>query len=368
MPSWRTNAAHVTSGDSYVLLLAAINRAIFWFNPLAWWLHGRIADLAEERSDAAAIQDIEDRPRYAEILIDFGSRADKATGALSMARSNTVRRRVERILAETSLPKEMDWKVWSATLACIVPLVAIAAGAVAQVPSPSDETKLAALDQETIIQRRKDQRRPRTAIQIDPAILDNYVGYYYLGSLAVYTITRNDDQLLVRLTGQDAVRVYPETPQKFFFRRLPVQISFIADAQGRATGLVLHRNGLERTGKRVDQAAAQKAEESFARRVKEAAPQPGSESALRRQIDAFAQGQPAYDDMTDELAALTRPQSDRIQRRLARLGPLQSISFRGVGLQGWDVYEAKFANGVSTCRIVISGNGKISGLLFQWGP
>jgi beta-lactamase regulating signal transducer with metallopeptidase domain len=65
--------AHVRGGDFYVLALASVNRAVFWFNPMAWWLQRRIADLAEARSDAAAIEDIEDRVRYAEILLDFAN-------------------------------------------------------------------------------------------------------------------------------------------------------------------------------------------------------------------------------------------------------------------------------------------------------
>src|SRR3954463_2700691 len=35
--------AHVSHGDFYVLLLAAVNRAVFWFNPLVWWQLVRLA-------------------------------------------------------------------------------------------------------------------------------------------------------------------------------------------------------------------------------------------------------------------------------------------------------------------------------------
>jgi len=109
-------------------------------------------------------------------------------------------------------------------------------------------------------------------------------------------------------------------------------------------------------------------ETSLAKRIKEGTPTPGSEAALRRQIEAFQQRQPSYGEMTGDLAAGTRPQIPEIERQLAMLGPLQSISFRGVGVQGWDVYESKFANGISVCRILLAADGKVSGLLFQWGP
>ena len=29
--------AHVANRDFYVLLLASLNRAVFWFSPFAWW-------------------------------------------------------------------------------------------------------------------------------------------------------------------------------------------------------------------------------------------------------------------------------------------------------------------------------------------
>jgi len=119
---------------------------------------------------------------------------------------------------------------------------------------------------------------------------------------------------------------------------------------------------------RVDQAQAQELENSFAKRIKENAPMPGTEEALRHQIETFTQGKPDFDAMTEGLAAITRPQVPKIQRTFALLGPLQELSFRGVGLQGWDVYEAKFENGISTCRILMSPDGKITGLRFQWGP
>jgi hypothetical protein len=72
--------------------------------------------------------------------------------------------------------------------------------------------------------------------------------------------------------------------------------------------------------------------------------------------------------MSETLALAARQQQPAMQRSFARLGPLQSISFRGVGSQGWDVYEAKYANGISIWRIILAPDGKIEGLLTQDGP
>ena len=60
---------HVANGDFYVLLLASLNRAAFWFSPFAWWQLSRLAELAEIISDAQAIEVLNDRLSYAELLL-----------------------------------------------------------------------------------------------------------------------------------------------------------------------------------------------------------------------------------------------------------------------------------------------------------
>jgi beta-lactamase regulating signal transducer with metallopeptidase domain len=359
--------SHVRRGDFYILLLASINRAVFWFSPLVWWLNSQIAYLAEARSDAAAIEDIEDRTRYAEILIKL-ERGPSGSISLAMARSETVARRVEHLLAQTFLPKKMDWKAWAAIIVCILPLAAISSGVVAQAPSPKEENKAMTSDRDTIAQRKEEQEKPRTEVQIDPKILDNYVGYYQLKQNMIFTVTRQGDQFFTQLTGQRPVQVYPESAQKFFAKVVHAQISFVTDPQGRATELVLHQAGREQSAKRIDKTEAQSVEDQLAKRMKDGTPLPGSEAALRRTIELLVQGQPNYDSMSEELALATRQQLPGLQRSFAKFGPLQSISFRGVGSQGWDVYEAKYANGISIWRIILAPDGKIEGLLTQDGP
>ena len=363
-------SAHVSRGDFYVSVLAAINRAVFWFSPLAWWLNSRLAYLAEARSDAAVIEDIDDRLRYAEILLDLGSRASRSSAGLAMARPQTVRRRVECVLAETILPSKMGWRKWLAMAACILPLATIAAGAIAQAPSPGQENKPMTLNSETVTQLREEQAKPRKEIQVDPDIFDNYTGYYQLTPTAIFTVRRIGDQLFVELTGQPSYQVYAESTHKFFYKVGPAQISFITDEQGRATGLVLHQNGFERPAKRIDQEEAQRVADNLTERIREGTPMPGSEAALRHQIEAMirGQGKADYSEMTEELAAVSRAQISNLWAALSALGALESITFRGVGSQGWDVYEVKFANGISIWRIMLAPDGKVSGLLFQAGP
>ena len=47
--------AHVRRRDPLVQWLALLNRAIFWFHPLAWWLERRLSALAEQACDEAVL-------------------------------------------------------------------------------------------------------------------------------------------------------------------------------------------------------------------------------------------------------------------------------------------------------------------------
>jgi beta-lactamase class D len=95
--------AHARRRDSIVRLLSLINRAVFWFHPLAWWLHREIAALAEETCDAAAAADAPSRSAYADCLIAIARHA-RSVGqrveptAIGMA-STALHRRVRAILA-----------------------------------------------------------------------------------------------------------------------------------------------------------------------------------------------------------------------------------------------------------------------------
>jgi beta-lactamase regulating signal transducer with metallopeptidase domain len=96
--------SHVTRRDALTQRLSLLHRAAFWFSPLSWWLDRRIAELAEEASDEAALAHGADRTRYAETLLNFFTVLESAPGRMhwqgvSMATPGTAERRVDRILA-----------------------------------------------------------------------------------------------------------------------------------------------------------------------------------------------------------------------------------------------------------------------------
>ena len=54
-------ATHVHNHDALVNLAAYLNRCVFWFHPLAWWLEKKLASTAEHACDEAAARAAGDR-------------------------------------------------------------------------------------------------------------------------------------------------------------------------------------------------------------------------------------------------------------------------------------------------------------------
>ena len=113
---------HVRRHDPLMLLIALINRAVFWFHPLAWWLHRQIARLAEEACDAAVLSRGHDARAYAESLLRFATRTAAARGrwtplSLQML-GQGVATRVSRILDNDRRPTPSRMRLAATALLC----------------------------------------------------------------------------------------------------------------------------------------------------------------------------------------------------------------------------------------------------------
>lgn len=97
----------------------------------------------------------------------------------------------------------------------------------------------------------RDQPKPRTAVDIDPATLPGLVGDYLLAPGAVLSITSEDGRLFAQLTGQERLEIFPESATSFFYRIVDAQIDFTL-SEGRATALTLHQNGTSQPALRVE--------------------------------------------------------------------------------------------------------------------
>jgi beta-lactamase regulating signal transducer with metallopeptidase domain len=357
--------SHVTQLDFYVLLLAAINRAAFWFNPFAWWLHSRLADLAEIISDDAAIVGLDDRRCYAEILLDVASNHQRLPAGLAMATLGTVGRRVERILAATAVSPKICRRKRLLITASLVPLAALSAGTIAPGAAP---TRLA----------RATQQGADLSMQPGPAQLDRYVGQFLVTGGSVLTVTRDGAHLLAQVTGEPRRRLIALSDHEFITEFGGANLAFLTDGDGPATAVVLRdpgqagRPGLRRRA-RVDAAMASEIEANFKRRVaavsdrfRDQVPTPGADAALGALIDDMRHDAPARVRMSLQLADRVPQHVPRYSEILSALGAVELIFFRGVGPGGYEIYGVKFANGSAEFRIDLATDGTMED--FDFGP
>jgi beta-lactamase regulating signal transducer with metallopeptidase domain len=342
--------AHVAHADFYVLLLAAINRAVFWFNPFAWWQFAQLAELAEIISDDAALEALDDRPSYAGILLDVAGRRQRAPAALAMARPATVRRRVERILAAHEAPARAGWRQRVLVAGALLPLVALCAVTLARGAPPA----------------------PPISAPAQAAATARYAGFYQAGPRVVLAIAGEGERLSAQFTGQPPFALTRASDTDYVSAAPPVRVSFALAGEAPASALVLNQNNREWRAKRIDVLRAREIETAFAQRIatvpdrfREQSPEPGSRDALLRTIEELRRAAPDYGRMSPQLAEAVRSQLTQLGEMLAALGPVQSVYFRGVGPGGYDIYGAQFANGSAEFRLSVADNGTLEGLVFR---
>ena len=83
----------------------------------------------------------------------------------------------------------------------------------------------------------------RIAVELSPAVMEAYVGVYEARPGAQMTVTLEDGQLFVQLTGQPALPVFAESEDEFFLTIVDAQISFVRAGAGDVTEVILHQNG-----------------------------------------------------------------------------------------------------------------------------
>lgn len=101
------------------------------------------------------------------------------------------------------------------------------------------------------------QGTTRKEVTLDSQSLSRYVGAYQMGPGANMLITLENNQLFSKLGTQQAVPIFPESKTMFFLKVVDAQLELIKDDDhGRPTGLILHQNGRDLPGKRLDEAQA----------------------------------------------------------------------------------------------------------------
>ena len=98
--------------------------------------------------------------------------------------------------------------------------------------------------------------RPHKSIALDAKILEKYVGRYQAAPARIFAVTLEDGHLFTQMTGQVKIEVLPESERDFFVKDLDAQLTFLTNAQGKVTEVVLHQGG-DHSFKRIVEATAE---------------------------------------------------------------------------------------------------------------
>jgi len=107
-------------------------------------------------------------------------------------------------------------------------------------------TELDALGQQifqSIVGMNVKPRKFDKEVTVDEAVVKRLVGKYQLAPGVVVSITSSGDRLLAQLTGQQALRIYPESDTIWNYRDVKAQLRFDVPEEGAATKVTLYQNG-----------------------------------------------------------------------------------------------------------------------------
>jgi len=91
----------------------------------------------------------------------------------------------------------------------------------------------------------------RQAIPLAPDALQAYVGVYEAAPTFSFTISVTDGHLMAQATGQPAFELFAEKEDGFFLKVVDAQMTFVRDASGAVTSLILHQGGRDLPARKV---------------------------------------------------------------------------------------------------------------------
>jgi hypothetical protein len=136
---------HARRRDPLVQWIALLNRALFWFHPLAWWLERGLSGLAEEACDTAVLAQGHDPYDYSETLLDLsrsvelaGRRLNVVAASGRMAMPGTaLPQRISRMLSGVPVPRITRRRMACMIAACTAAVAVLAAGTLVRAQSKS---------------------------------------------------------------------------------------------------------------------------------------------------------------------------------------------------------------------------------------
>jgi TonB family protein len=129
---------HARRRDSLVQWLALLNRAFFWFHPVAWWLERHLAALAEEACDDTVLARGHEPREYCESLIEMARSVMQAGARVNVAglsmSDGFLSQRIRKILEYKPLPRISRTQITCVAVICAIMCSVTVAGTLARVP------------------------------------------------------------------------------------------------------------------------------------------------------------------------------------------------------------------------------------------
>ncbi len=94
-------------------------------------------------------------------------------------------------------------------------------------------------------------KRLESNAPVDPKTYDQYVGEYEVSPTFIVKIFKEGDKLMTQATNQPTFELFPDGGNSFVLKVVNAKVSFVKDAAGTITGLVIHQGGREVPGKKI---------------------------------------------------------------------------------------------------------------------
>jgi CubicO group peptidase (beta-lactamase class C family) len=95
------------------------------------------------------------------------------------------------------------------------------------------------------------KRLENNAPPVDPKTYDAYVGEYEVSPSFIVKIFKEGEKLMTQATNQPAFELFPEGENSFALKVVNAKVSFVRDAAGTVTGLVINQGGRDVAGKKI---------------------------------------------------------------------------------------------------------------------
>jgi len=92
----------------------------------------------------------------------------------------------------------------------------------------------------------------KKVIEVNPAVLDAYVGKYQLQVGPVVTVVREDNKLMVEVPGMAKLELLPESETEFLLKAIGAEVIFEKDKSGKVTRFLLRQGSEETPAKRIE--------------------------------------------------------------------------------------------------------------------